>query len=250
MWFDSHCHLFDCEGDPEEVLTRARKAGVEDLLVAGTNVDTSRRAVELARLPGVHAAVGLHPSDATSWSEEVVSEIATLASEPGVVAIGETGLDFYWERDSEDVQRRSFESQIELAENNEKALVVHTRDSVDAALDMLEGSSARIVFHCWSGDAAQLGRAQVLGAYISFAGNVTFKNDRGLRERAREVAPDRLLVETDSPYLAPVPFRGRPNEPAHVTHVGQAVAAARGQSLEEIASLTSRNARTLFGLHA
>ena len=207
MWFDSHCHLFDCEGDPEAILTRAREAAVEDLLVAGTNVETSRRALELARLPGVHAAVGLHPSDATSWSDEVMAEIAELANERGAVAIGETGLDFYWDKSSEDAQRRSCESQIALAARTDKALVVHTRESVDAALEMLEGRSARVVFHCWSASAPQLSRAQALGAYISFAGNVTFKNDRGLRERAAEVSPDKLLIETDSPYLAPVPFR-------------------------------------------
>lgn len=250
MWFDSHCHLFDVEGDPAEVAARAANAGVAGMLVCGTDVASSAAAVELAEIPGVWAAAGLHPTSAREWTDETGTALEDLLQRERVVAVGESGLDMYWDTSYLDVQTRVFETHIEWAKAYDKALVIHTRSSVDEALETLERVSPpdRLVFHCWSGDAAQMERALELGSFVSFAGNVTFKSAGALRELAAKVPDDRLLVETDSPYLAPVPHRGKPNEPAYVALVGATVAEARGQDVEEVAAATSRNARRLLGL--
>ena len=248
MWFDSHTHLYECE-PVDATLARARAAGVRGLLAAGVDVATSGRAVGLARSDGVWAAVGIHPTSAAGFDDGWLEPIAELAERPGVVAIGETGLDFYRDAAPEADQRRAFEGHVELARARDLALVVHTRASVEAALALLEAASpARVVFHCWSGDRAALGRALELGAYVAFAGNVTFRSAGALRDLCAVVPGDRLLVETDSPHLAPVPHRGHANQPAHVPLVGAAVAAARGEPPEEVAAASTRNARRLFGL--
>ncbi|MDQ4026073.1 MAG: TatD family hydrolase, partial [Actinomycetota bacterium] len=240
MWFDSHCHLFDVEGDPADAVERAAVAGVTDMLVCGTDRATSARAAELARLPGVWAAAGLHPTSAKEWSAEVKRVIEGLLERDRVVAVGESGLDMYWDTSYLDLQRSVFEAHVAWAKEHDKALVIHTRSSVDEALQTLEDVTPpeRFVFHCWSGDAAQLERALDLGAYVSFAGNVTFKSAGALRELAARVPEERLLVETDSPYLAPVPHRGKPNEPAYCALVGAAIAEARGEPLERVAETT------------
>jgi TatD DNase family protein len=216
----------------------------------GIDVASSKRAVEIAEMgPGIYASVGLHPNSATEWDDDVAAEIEALVRHERVVGIGESGLDFYRESAPPEVQRRVFEAHIELAKRYDKALVIHTRDSLDDALDMLAGSEPppRVVFHCWSGDDdRQLKTALALGAYISFAGNVSFKNAENLRLAAAAVPHDRLLVETDSPYLTPVPHRGKPNEPRQVTFVGLAVAQAREQSVHLVAEQTTQNARRLF----
>ncbi|HEX2058893.1 MAG TPA: TatD family hydrolase, partial [Actinomycetota bacterium] len=162
----------------------------------------------------------------------------------------ESGLDLYWDTSFLDLQREVFEAHIGWAKSFGKALVIHTRNSVDEALDALRAAAPpdRLVFHCWSGDAAQMRQALDLGAFVSFAGNVTFKSAGDLRELAALVPGDRLLVETDSPYLAPVPHRGKPNEPANAALVGAAVAQARDEPLEAVAETTARNARVLLGL--
>ncbi len=220
------------------------------MVTIGTDVDSSRRAVELTRDPRVFAAVGVHPNSANEWTNEAVNAISRLLSDERVVAVGETGLDFYRDYVSPEVQRPAFLAHIQLAKEHDKALVIHTRASVDETLDVLEAERppSRFVFHCWSGDARQLARAVGLGAMISFAGNVSFKNAQSLRDAAFEVPNDRLLVETDSPYLAPVPHRGAPNEPSHVALVGEAVALARGQDVGTLGRLTTTNARRFFGI--
>jgi TatD DNase family protein len=250
VWFDSHCHLFDVEGEPGEVVERAVAAGVTDMLVCGTDHATSARAAELARLPGVWAAAGLHPTSAREWTDEVAGAIEGLLAAERVVAVGETGLDMYWDTSYLDLQRSVFEAHIAWARRHDKALVIHTRSSVDEALQTLEDVTPpeRFVFHCWSGDDVQLRRAVELGAYVSFAGNVTFKSAGGLRELAARVPEERLLVETDSPYLAPVPHRGKPNEPAHCALVGAAVAEARAEPLEQVAETTTANAQRFLGI--
>lgn len=252
MWFDSHCHLFDVEGEPADVVGRAADAEVTDMLVCGTDVPTSVRAVELAELPGVWAAAGLHPTSAREWTEEVAAAIEGLLQRERVVAVGESGLDMYWDTSYLDVQQRVFEAHVAWAKRYDKALVIHTRKSVDEALATLERVSPpdRLVFHCWSGGREQMQRALDLGSFVSFAGNVTFKNAADLRDLAAVVPEDRLLVETDSPYLAPVPYRGKRNEPAHVVLVGTAVAEARGESVEAVAEATTRNAQRLLAIGA
>ena len=252
MWFDSHCHLFDVEGDPADAVARAADMGVTDMLVCGTDLATSARAAELAELPGVWAAAGLHPTSAREWTDEVGAGIEELLGRERLVAVGESGLDLYWDTSFLDVQERVFETHIAWAKRYDKALVIHTRSSVDEALALLERVSPpeRLVFHCWSGDRAQMERALDLGSFVSFAGNVTFKSAAPLRELAAAVPEDRLLVETDSPYLAPVPHRGKPNEPAHVALVGVAVAEARGESVEAVAEATTSNAQRLLAIGA
>ncbi len=250
MWFDSHCHLFDVEGDPAEAVARAADAGVADVLVCGTDYGTSLAAQRLTALPGVWAAAGLHPTSAREWSDYVAAGIEALLRLERVVAVGESGLDMYWDTSFLDLQQKVFEAHVAWAKEHDKALVIHTRNSVDDALATLERVSPpeRLVFHCWSGDATQMQRALDLGSFVSFAGNVTFKSAAALRDLAAAVPEDRLLVETDSPYLAPEPHRGKPNEPAHVVLVGAAVAQARGEPVETVAETTARNARRLLSI--
>ena len=253
MWFDSHCHLHLCaeEADPlSQVVARAKAAGVSQMLAVGIDVASSERALELSDGVEVFASAGLHPNSATEWSDGVRERIDTLLDEERVVAVGETGLDFYRDHASPAVQREAFAAHIERAKGHDKTLVIHTRDSVDAAIDMLRelGPPNRLIFHCWSGDTAQLAGALSLGSYVSFAGNVSFKNAQSIRDAAVDVPADRLLVETDSPYLSPEPYRGKPNEPARVVQVGEALAAARSVPVESLAEQTVANARTVFGL--
>lgn len=220
------------------------------MLVPGVDLPSSLRAIELAIDQDLWAAVGIHPSEVVEPVERSMAGVEDLVGHPRVVAIGETGLDFYREHVAHHLQRSRFAAHIELAKAHSKALVIHTRASAEAALDMLEqqGAPERVVFHCWSGDDVALRRALELGAFISFAGNVTFKSADALRDAARSVPPDRLMIETDSPYLTPVPHRGERNEPAHVTHVGAAVAEARGDPVDVVAQLTADNARRAFAV--
>lgn len=251
MWFDSHCHLYDCDHAPVDALIRrAHAVGVTRMLVAGVDAATSRSAAALTRFEGVVAAAGIHPTASAGWEPKWMDPIEDALRAPGVVAVGETGLDFDRDAAPRPSQERSFEAHVELAKASDRALVIHTRSSVDAALDVLmrRGAPARLVFHCWSGDAAQLERALGMGAHVSFAGNVTFKNASVLRDLVARVPDDRILVETDAPWLTPVPHRGKPNEPALVVHVGKAVAHARATSEDAVARLTSSNARRLFAI--
>jgi TatD DNase family protein len=173
-----------------------------------------------------------------------------MLADPHVVAVGETGLDFYRDEATPEQQRIAFAAHIDLARKHGKPLTIHTRESMDAALDQLaeDGAEPPFIFHCWSGTTAQMKIALDLGAYISFAGNVSFKNAESLREAARLVPEDRLLVETDSPFLAPMPHRGHPNEPRFVPFVGLAIAQAREVSVHMLAERTSQNARAVFGI--
>jgi TatD DNase family protein len=249
-WFDSHCHLHICEEEQpvEEVLNRARSAGVQEIVAVGIDVSSSRRALELASHEGVVASAGVHPNSANEWDDRAATEISELLQDEKVRAVGETGLDFYRDWVEPEVQHRAFRDHITLSKEHDKALIIHTRESIEAVLDELEslGPPDRLVFHCWSGAEDVLKRALALGSYVSFAGNVSYKSAQDLRDAAALVPSDRLLVETDSPYLAPVPNRGKANEPAFVAHVGAAVAEARDEEVNAIADLTSRNARRLF----
>lgn len=252
MWFDSHCHLQICAEDRplDDILDSARTAGLKGMVTVGIDVASSRRVVDIADGEFVWAAVGIHPNSATELDERSLADIEELVADPRVVAVGESGLDFYRDHAPHDRQLESFSAHLRLAKCNDIALIIHTRASVGAALDFFEeqGPPDRFVFHCWSGDETELARALALGAYVSFAGNVTFKNAPDLRERAVEVPAERLLIETDAPYLAPVPNRGRPNEPAWVGLVGGVVAEVRGENATDLARTTEANARRLFAL--
>lgn len=253
MWFDTHCHLYDVEGPGslDEVVARAAEAGVEGILVVGLDLVSSRRAVELAeQYESVWAGAGVHPTSAKGWDASWSAPIEELFAHPKVVAVGESGIDHYWDRTFDADQEAAFRAHIELSKKHDKALVIHTRDSLDATLDVVADAEPpeRLVFHCWSGDHAQLARALELGAYVSFAGNSTFKKNVSLRDLASKVPGERILVETDAPYLTPEPHRGKSNEPAFVAHVGEALARVRGEDVETFAEMTTHNARTLFGL--
>lgn len=251
MWFDSHCHIHLCEtGTPQQVTERAEAAGVSEMLTVGIDGPSNELAVQLAADPRVYAAVGIHPNSADQMNAAAEARLTEMLASERVVAVGETGLDFFRDRVPVDLQRKAFGAHIGLAKEHGKALVIHTRESIDQAIQLLikERPPERLVFHCWSGDAIQLRRALELGAYISFAGNVSFNSAQDLRDRAAQVPADRLLIETDSPFLTPAPNRGDPNEPANVVHVGAAVAQARETELAEIAETTTANARRFFGL--
>lgn len=243
-------HLCEENSSLEEVVGRARSAGVGEMVTIGIDVESSERSRAIARDHGLFFSAGVHPNSATQWSPEAATRVAALLEDPRAVAVGETGLDFYRDSCPTEVQRAAFSDQIELARSAGAALVIHTRESVSAALDALDASGAppRFVFHCWSGSGEDLRRALEMGAFVSFAGNVSYKGADNLRSLARLVPMDRLLVETDSPFLAPVPHRGKPNEPAFIVDVGRALAAALETDVGELASATGRNARTLFGL--
>lgn len=252
MWFDSHCHLHICEEEVplDDVLARARAAGVENILTAGIDVASSKRSVEIATADGVHAAVGVHPNSSLEWDAAAAETIESLARDTSVVAIGESGIDLYRDDAPLDAQKRAFEDHIALAKRLDKALIIHTRASIVVALDILTtvGPPERFVFHCWSGDDTVLKKALSLGAFVSFAGNVSFADAQDLRDAALGVPPDRILVETDSPYLTPEPHRGKRNEPRNVAFVGDALARALQIDPHAFAERTSANARRLFAL--
>jgi TatD DNase family protein len=249
-WIDSHCHVPYGEGRfhlAEEAPARAREAGVSGFISVGTDREQSLAAIQVAqRHDDVWATVGLHPHDASRGTDTV----ADLFDNPRVVAVGECGLDYHYEHSPRAAQRAAFAEQIGWANQRDLALVIHTREAWDDTWAILAevGVPARTVFHCFTGGPEEARRCLDLGASLSFSGIVTFPGAPEVREAAALCAPDRLLVETDAPYLAPVPHRGRANTPAYVPVVGAAVAAARGEPVDDIAALTFANTRTLFGL--
>jgi len=253
-WVDSHCHL-GYEGtdeSPETAIAEARAAGVDALICVGTDLDSSRRAVDLARRhPEVRATVGLHPHDASHLGEQW-AELEALAREhPDVVAgIGEAGFDLFYEHSARDEQEVAFRTQVQLAHDLDRALVIHSRDAWDDTFAVLAdaGVPARTVFHCFTGGPAEARRALDLGAHLSFSGIVSFKNADDVRAAAALAPLDRVLVETDAPFLAPVPHRGKPNRPAWVVEVGVALAAAMDRPVDEVAAATRRNATEVFDL--
>jgi len=253
--FDTHAHLDDDRFDPDRdaVIQRAAAAGVETILSVGTTAQTSAKAIELAaRYPGVYAAVGIHPNDASQAAPGDWDRIVELASAPKVVALGETGLDRHWDHTPFELQQDYFDRHIRLSQERALPFVVHVRDCQDDALVMLRAAVARGrlagVMHSFTGTADAAAECVAMGLFISFAGMLTYKKSVELRAVAATVPADRLLVETDSPYLSPEPLRGRRNEPAHVVHTAARLAEVRGISPEELADLTTANARTLFRL--
>jgi TatD DNase family protein len=246
-WVDSHCHLQLAGGD--EHIARAKAAGVEWMVCVGTDLATSQEALEIAaRHANVYAAVGLHPHDASKLAAEW-EMLEPLASAERCVAVGEAGFDLYYEHSPRDEQETAFRWQIRLAKKLHKPLVIHSRDAWDDTFRVLDelGAPRRTVFHCFTGGPHEARRALDLDAYLSFSGIVSFKNADDVRAAAQLAPIARVLVETDAPYLAPVPHRGKRNEPAFVRAVAEALARARGETLETIAQRTTENARRVFG---
>jgi TatD DNase family protein len=243
---DTHAHLEACADPPAEIVARARDAGVRRILTVGTSVAGSRDALALAEAHGdVYAIVGIHPHEA--GGADTVDELRPLLGHRRAVAVGETGLDFFRDYAPRDRQRELFDRHLELAQELGKPVVVHNRAADDDVLDALAAFDGVVVLHCFSYPGA-LRVALDRGYYVSFAGNVTYKNASDLRVAASQVPGDRLLTETDSPYLAPQPVRGKPNEPAHVTHTLAALAEARREDRDELDAQIDANAARAFGL--
>jgi TatD DNase family protein len=251
---DSHAHLQGKEyaGETEAVIGRARQAGVEQIIVVGGAGDMSSNTAAVALAESyatLYATVGMHPHDAKQVGEEERRQLKKLCAHPKVIAVGETGLDYYYNHSPREVQRQVFAQFISLADKTELPLVVHERDAAHEVADLLRGEAKRKVpgvIHCFTGDYDAARNYLDLGFYLSFSGIITFKNAEPLREVVRKVPLDRMFVETDSPYLTPVPHRGKRNEPAHVCLIAEAVAKVKGIGFEKVAEATTRNVRDLF----
>jgi TatD DNase family protein len=254
-WIDTHCHLNEDAFAPDlaAVVERAVAAGVVRMLVIGTTLDSSRRAVAIAeRFPMVYAAVGIQPNYVSAAAPTDFEEITQLADSPRVVAIGETGLDRYWDHSPIELQRDYFARHIALAKSRNLPFVVHCRDAEADVVAMLAAAAIdgplSGVMHSFTGDLATARTCWELGMHVSFAGMITFKRNDALRAVAAVVPADKLLVETDAPYLAPAPHRGKRNEPEFVRHTAACLAEVRGVSAEELAAITTAKARRLFRL--
>jgi TatD DNase family protein len=253
---DTHAHLALCEADEDELLAAAREAGVRRILTVGLGEDSNPEAVRAAEEEaGVFAAVGRHPNSANGFDESAAEGIEELAARPGVVAIGETGLDFYRDRSEPEDQRRAFSAQISIARSVGKPLVIHLRDSdgseeaVTEAFATLDeqGEGVPVILHCFSAGPAWAERAAERRWYCSFAGNLTYPKAEPIREAAALVPDDRVLVETDSPFLAPQPVRGKPNQPANVVATAERLAEVRGVPYGELEQTVEQNAGRVFG---
>jgi TatD DNase family protein len=276
---DTHAHLdfpqFDA--DRQEVITRAQEAGVEIIVNAGAGLEASQAGVVLAETyPQVYAAVGVHPHEAKTLNEDVLEELRALAQHPRVVAIGEIGLDYYRDRSPRPVQRQAFQQQLALAKELGKPIIVHDREAHKDVMGALRrwvregyqpsatshqpsaishrpsaiGHQPVGVMHCFSGDLAMAREVIEMGFYVSIPGPVTFTNARRLPELVHALPLERLLIETDCPYLTPHPYRGKRNEPAYVRLVAEAIAQIREIPLEQVARITTANAQALFGLES
>lgn len=243
-WFDNHCHLSE---NPEEEILKARKALVAGFINVGTDFETSSEAIEKAKiLPDVWATAGVHPHEARKG----IDGIEDLLEDSNVVAVGEAGLDYHYDHSPREDQKKVFAQQIELANKSGLPLVIHTREAWEDTFKILdsEGVPKSIVFHCFTGGTIEAKECLERGAYLSFSGIITFKKSESLRDAASECPLDRAMIETDSPYLTPVPFRGKKNEPANVVLVGQELAYLQDKSPEEIALATTQNALDFYGL--
>jgi len=245
---DTHAHLDACADPPADLLSRAREAGVDRVITVGTTIESCRAALETAgRDEGVFATLGVHPHEAGGGEAGRMEELRGLLGHERAVAVGETGLDFFRDYAPRDAQLRLFEQHLELASVLGKPVVIHTRDAEEEVATALAGFEGSVVLHCFSSPRL-LPVALERRYYVSFAGNVTFPKADELRAAATQVPADRLLAETDCPYLAPQPRRGRPNEPANVVHTVAALAAARGEDTAELAAQIDRNASVAFSL--
>jgi TatD DNase family protein len=245
-YVDTHCHLYDTRGVPQvDIIEAARAAGVTTMIDVGCDADTTARAIATAaEYDGIFATAGLHPHEAKFGVDTIVG----FLDDPHVIAIGECGLDYYYDHSPRELQREAFAAQIQLAHERHLPLVVHTRDAWDDTFDVLaaEGAPERLIFHCFTGGPAEANRCLDLGAFLSFSGIVTFPSSAEVKAAAARCPMDRMLAETDSPYLAPVPKRGRTNQPAFVTHVVQHLADLLDLPTERVRAATAANARLAF----
>ncbi|MBO8159968.1 TatD family hydrolase [Thermosyntropha sp.] len=254
MLIDTHAHLQDKSLKPEieDILKRADEAGVKKIVCVGYDYATSVEAVELAnRYKGIYAVVGVHPHDAEELNQNVLEKLYVLAKDPKVVAIGEIGLDYYRNLSPKEKQKEAFIEQIKMAHEIGKPVVIHDRDAHQDVLNIIKQEKAGKnggIMHCYSGHLPMAIELMKQGFYISFAGPVTFNNARKTQEVAANIPLDKMLIETDCPYLTPEPFRGKRNEPAYVRYVAGKIAEIRRKDEEEVAYITSRNAEKIFNL--
>ncbi|SIS62290.1 TatD family hydrolase [Salimicrobium flavidum] len=255
MLFDTHVHLNadQFEEDREETIRRAREAGVEYMTVVGFDRKTIPKALDIAEKDEkIYAAVGWHPVDAIDMTEEDLKWIEELADHPKVVAIGEMGLDYHWDKSPKDIQKEVFRKQIALAKRVQLPIIIHNREATEDIIELLEEEKAEEVggiMHCYNGPVELAERAIEMNFMISLGGPVTFKNAKLPKEVAKAVGMEHLLVETDSPFLAPHPNRGKRNEPAWVTLVAEQIAELKELSYEEVARETTANAKRFFGIN-
>ena len=253
---DTHCHLDWNSFDPDRqaVIDRAAQAGVRRMITIGVDLASSRRAVEIAeQQAGVYAAVGVHPNDCADFDTTLLQEIRRLARHPKVVAIGEIGLDYYWQKVDHDTQARAFRAQLELAAEIDKPVIIHSRAAASDVVALLEDATQRAAritgtLHSYFDDLEIARRVFAIGFYIGVTGPITFKKSDRERAIIRQVPLERLLLETDAPFLTPHPHRGKRNEPAYVRQIAETIARARAQPVEEIARQTTQNAERLFSL--
>jgi TatD DNase family protein len=255
MFVDTHCHLDWTAFDPDrdEVIRRAIEAGVTRMVSIGVDVASSRRSIQLAdQHPAVYAAVGVHPNDCALFDTATLNEIRSLAQHPKVVAIGEIGLDHYWHTVDPDQQARAFQAQLDLAAELNKPVIIHSRDAVSDVMTMLEDfthDATRItgVLHSYFANLEVAQRAFELGFLIGISGPITFKKAERERAVVKQVPLDRILIETDAPFLTPMPHRGQRNEPAYIRHVAETITQITALPLEQVARQTTANAARLFG---
>jgi TatD DNase family protein len=245
---DTHCHLFLMDQEPAVAVETAAAAGVDRLICVGVDVETSERSIALAsELGSVRASAGVHPHDADGFDDDAATRVETLLRDPVVVGVGECGLDWFRMHSERDAQIRTLRAHIELAKDCGKPMIVHVRDAWEDALRVLDEASAeRVVIHCFTGDADIARECERRGYWLSFAGNVTYPKNAHMREAAANVALDRLLVETDSPFLAPQKLRGTDNAPRNVLLTLAELALVRDEPLATLAEATSANARAAF----
>ena len=250
FWTDTHCHLNhpDLLSEWEAVVTRAQQGGVQRFVVVGYDLESSQRAVQLAEQhPSLYATVGIHPHDAAQWNPATHQQLAELCQHPRVVAIGEIGLDFYRDLSPREAQYEAFHAQMSLAQTLQLPVVIHCREAYDPLLEVLaQYPSVRGVLHCFSGTETHARRGLELGYWLGIGGVITFRSAESLRAIVRETPRERIVLETDAPYLAPHPYRGKRNEPAYIPLIAQQVAALWEMPLDVLAELTERNVRQLF----
>lgn len=255
MLIDSHAHLDDArfDGDREMIIKNLKSNGIELVVNVGADLETSKSTLKLAgQHENIYAVIGVHPHSATELNEEAIELLRSYAEEEKVVAIGEIGLDFYYDNSPRDVQRSAFKAQIELAKELNLPIVIHSREADQETFDTIkaamEDGKLKVLLHCYSGSAELAEEYLKLGCYISLAGPVTFKNARVPKEVAEVVPLDRLMVETDSPYLTPEPYRGKRNEPMFVKYVAEEIARIKGVDIEDLSRATRENTKVFFNI--
>ncbi|MCF8242859.1 MAG: YchF/TatD family DNA exonuclease [Melioribacteraceae bacterium] len=254
MYVDTHAHLFypNFNGELDDIISRAKNAGVKQIIVPGTDIATSAEAVKLSeKYEEVYAAVGIHPHETKEWEDSLLDDLRELANHEKVIAIGEIGLDYYYDFSPRDIQIKAFQKQIDLALELKKPIIVHNRESNDDVMDfakMYKNTDLKIQFHCFAGSVKDARELIELNHFISFPGNVTFKKADNIRNVLSRIDLENLLLETDSPFMTPVPHRGKRNEPAYIPLIVETIADVHGVTTEDVARATTYNVYKLFGI--